>query len=60
VSDDLSKRETHDSSRINVSQKWKVRYWTEKLKVTEDKLREAVRKVGNSARAVRDHLTKRH
>ncbi len=58
MSDDLSKRGPQDRSRINVNEAHELRYWTQALGVTEAKLREAVKAVGPSATAVREHLGK--
>ncbi|PTW98706.1 DUF3606 domain-containing protein [Achromobacter mucicolens] len=58
MSDDLSKRGPQDRSRINVNEAHELRYWTQALGVTEAKLREAVKAVGTSATAVREHLGK--
>lgn len=56
MSDDLSKRGPADRSRINVNEPWEVRYWCKEFGCTETQLREAVKKVGVSANAVRRHL----
>ncbi len=58
MSDDLSKRGPQDRSRINVNEAHELRYWTQALGVTEAQLREAVKAVGPSAAAVREHLGK--
>jgi len=51
--------EAADRSRINVNEDYELRYWTKALGVSEEELREAVRKYGTSAEAVRSHLGKR-
>ncbi|AVJ29750.1 DUF3606 domain-containing protein [Achromobacter spanius] len=58
MSDDLSKRGPQDRSRINVNEPHELRYWTEALGVSESQLRDAVKAVGPSATAVREHLRK--
>ncbi|MDH0681022.1 DUF3606 domain-containing protein [Achromobacter animicus] len=58
MSDDLSKRGPQDRSRINVNETHELRYWTQELGVSETQLREAVKAVGPSATAVREHLRK--
>ncbi|MCU6616207.1 DUF3606 domain-containing protein [Achromobacter sp. 77] len=58
MSDDLSKRGPQDRSRINVNEAHELRYWTQALGVTEAQLRDAVKAVGPSATAVREHLGK--
>ncbi|CAB3846688.1 hypothetical protein LMG26689_01757 [Achromobacter animicus] len=58
MSDDLSKRGPQDRSRINVNEPHELRYWTQALGVSEAQLRDAVKAVGPSATAVREHLRK--
>lgn len=58
VMDDLTKKHPQDSSKVNVNEPWELKYWTQKLGVTADQLRAAVRAVGVSAAAVRRHLGK--
>jgi hypothetical protein len=52
MADDLSKRQPQDASRINLHEDWEVRYWARKFGVSEERLKRAVMKVGNSAAAV--------
>jgi uncharacterized protein DUF3606 len=54
--DDLKRRTPEDPDRINLNQKWEIDYWTRELGVSEEKLRQAVAIVGNSAAAVRAYL----
>ena len=56
MADEKSIRGPHDRERINLSEDYEVRYWTETLDVTEDELRDAVDKVGDRARAVAQEL----
>ena len=58
MADDLSQRGAQDRSRINVEESHELRYWTQALGVSEEKLREAVKAVGVSADRVREHLGK--
>jgi hypothetical protein len=46
MADNLSKKTSADRKRINTSEDYEVRYWTERFGVTADQLKEAVRKVG--------------
>jgi uncharacterized protein DUF3606 len=46
MSDDKSKRGKADRSRIDVSEEYECRYWSEKLGVSSDELKQAVQKVG--------------
>jgi hypothetical protein len=58
MNDDKQDRGEPDRSRISLSEDYEVRYWTERLGVTKEQLAVAVRKVGNSANAVRQALGK--
>jgi hypothetical protein len=58
MSDDKSIRGPADAKRINVNEDYEVQYWTTELEVTEDKLRETVKKVGVMAADVRRALGK--
>ena len=48
-----------DRQRINVDQEHEVRYWSQKLGVTAEELRTAVRDVGPMAAAVEQRLRAR-
>jgi hypothetical protein len=52
MTDDPSKRGPQDRSRINTSEDYEVRYWSEKFGVSPEQLKAAVRKVGSSVEAV--------
>jgi hypothetical protein len=56
MSDNLNDRGQQDRSRINVHEEWEVRHWTEALGVSREQLERAVRQVGPSVNAVREHL----
>ncbi|MEN2399133.1 DUF3606 domain-containing protein [Flavobacterium sp. MC2016-06] len=58
MSDDLKKKIPQDASKISLTEQWEVDYWCKALGVTETKLREAVKQVGHSAKAVREYLGK--
>lgn len=58
MSDDKSKKGQPDRSRINIHEPYEVSYWTVRLGVSEQKLREAVSAVGVSVEAVRRYLGK--
>lgn len=58
MTDDKSNTGGQDRSRIALGEDYEVRYWTDALGVTEEKLREVVGRVGYSADAVRDALGK--
>lgn len=56
MSDDKSNRGPQDRSRINTSEDYEVRYWTEKFGCTVNELKDAVAAAGNGADAVEAHL----
>lgn len=58
MADDLSKRGPADRTRINVNESWEVKWWCQHLGVTEQQLRDAVKKVGVMVTDVRRHLGK--
>lgn len=58
MADNLQSAGPQDRSRINIHEEWEVRYWTEALGVTKEKLTELVKEVGTSASAVRQRLSK--
>jgi len=45
-----------DRTRINTSEDYELRYWSEKFGVSRDQLKAAVDKVGNSVSAVAKEL----
>jgi hypothetical protein len=57
MSDDKNQRRPQDASRINVNEDYELTYWSEKFGVSKEKLKEAVAKVGVSAKAVQEHLS---
>lgn len=56
VFDDKTNRGPEDRSRISLSEDYEVRYWTDALGVSEERLREVVGRAGNGAEAVREAL----
>lgn len=56
MADDRTRRTPQDAARISLGEDYEVRYWTDALGVSEDRLREAVQAVGNGAAAVREYL----
>lgn len=58
MADDKNNRGPQDRSRINLSEDYEVRYWTDKLGISKSQLEEVVRKVGSSADAVEAELRK--
>jgi len=58
MSDDKSNRGPADAQRVNVNEDYEVKYWTRALGVSEEKLRETVKRVGVMAADVREALGK--
>lgn len=58
MSDDKKKTGTADRDRINVNEDYEVQYWTKALGITAAQLKEAVKAVGPTSAAVRNHLGK--
>ena len=56
MADNLQHTGPQDRSRINVHEEWEVRYWTQELGVTKEKLTELVKEVGPSVNAVRQRI----
>ena len=55
MSDDKTDRGPQDRSRINLSEAYEVRYWTQELGVTREVLEEAVAAAGSSTDKVREY-----
>lgn len=56
MADDLKETGRQDDERINVDQDHELSYWSEKLGVSRDRLREAVAKAGPMVKNVQQHL----
>jgi hypothetical protein len=52
----LNKKGPADRSKVNLHEAWEVDYWTDELGVSKDELQRVVKKVGDSAAAVRKEL----
>ena len=52
MADDRKLKGPRDPGRIDLSEDYEVRYWTQKFGVTAAELRDAIKKVGNSADSV--------
>ena len=59
MSDDKTKRHGQDRERIDVSQDYELRSWSQKFGVSQAELRSAVASVGDRAKDVEAHLRKR-
>jgi hypothetical protein len=55
MSDDKSKSHGQDRQRINVNEDYELRDWSKSLGVTPERLKEAVRAVGDRADKVREY-----
>lgn len=56
MADDLSNRGPADRSRVNVNEPHEIEWWTKKFGVSEQQLRDAVKKAGVSAKDVQSLL----
>jgi hypothetical protein len=56
MADDTGQRGPQDRSRINPNEPWELRYWSEKLGVSSERLRAAVQQVGPSVEKVEQYL----
>ena len=56
MADDQSQRGPQDAKRINVKEDYEVRYWSESLGVSPERLKRAVEKAGVMAEDVRKEL----
>jgi hypothetical protein len=58
MADNKSDVGSPDRDRIAMSEDHEVRYWTEALGVTKERLQQAVEAVGSSAAKVREYLAR--
>lgn len=56
MADDKSRRSGSDRGLIALSERYEVQYWSKKFKITPEKLRYAVKKVGHSAKKVEAYI----
>lgn len=57
--DDMRGQGARDRSRINVHEEEEVRHWTKELKISKERLKEIVARVGVSANQVREAIRTR-
>lgn len=57
MADDLKQTGKPDDARINVEQEHELDYWSEKLGVSRERLRQAVQAAGPMVRDVQRHLS---
>jgi hypothetical protein len=58
MTDDKTQRAPRDAERVNVNEDYEVRYWCEKWGVSEQQLRDAVKRVGVMSKDVAKALGK--
>jgi len=58
MADDKKIRGSQDRKRINLNEDYEVRYWTEELGITNERLRELVQQHGDSADEIREALNR--
>jgi hypothetical protein len=58
MADDLTNRGPRDRTRVNMNEDYEVRYWTQTLGVSKERLAELAREHGNSAEKIRAALGK--
>lgn len=58
MADDETNRGPQDRARINLSEDYEVRYWTDKFGISKSQLEDIVREAGSSAKAVEEELRK--
>lgn len=58
MADDKTKTGGQDRSRINIHESYELRDWSKKFGVSKETLKEAVQKVGTSAKKVAKELGK--
>ncbi|MEH2511249.1 Mg2+ and Co2+ transporter CorA [Nitrobacteraceae bacterium AZCC 1564] len=56
---DGNNRGQPDRSKVNVNEPYEVRYWMDRLRCTEEELKNAVRAVGVNVSAVEDFIEKK-
>jgi len=60
MSDNLQERGGRDRSRIDVNEEWELRYWSNKLGVSADELKQAVKQLGDRAEDIERHFASRN
>ena len=58
MADDKKRPEPADQELITLNEEHEVRYWTQALDISEEKLRQLVKMHGNSATLIRQALNK--
>lgn len=58
MADNLKDRGEPDRSLVNLKEPWEIDYWTKRFGCTPSELKDAVKKVGDSADKVKKELKK--
>lgn len=58
MSDDKNKRDERDRSRVAGGEDYEVSYLAEKMNVSQDRVREAIRAVGNNREKLEEYLSR--
>jgi hypothetical protein len=58
MADDKSRSGSPDRYRIDLTEDYEIQFWTRELTVSERQLRAAIEAVGDTSKAVREHLGK--
>ena len=58
MASDLRTSGAIDHSRINTTEPWEIKYWTERFGISEQELKDAVFTVGSSSDDVKRYLGK--
>lgn len=58
MADNLIDKGNQDRSKISLTEPWEISYWTKVCGCTEEELKEAVQKVGNSSQVVKELFKK--
>lgn len=56
MADDPNKRDYRDRDRVNVNEPYEVEYWSNKWGVTQDRLKQAEKKVGPMVKDIQREL----
>lgn len=56
MTDNPNKTGKQDRAQINAHRRWELRYWTRKLGMSRDGLRELVKRVGTQVKKIRKAL----
>jgi hypothetical protein len=59
MADDLKNKGNQDRSKISLGEPWEISYWTKICGCTEEELKDAIKRVGNSSQVVKDLFQKK-